>query len=69
MPDIRVAVRTILAKLPAEQREVIELAYFGGLSHGDIAARLARPEALVKVQMRNGMAKLRELFNHMDVRI
>lgn len=51
--------RAALARLPAPQREVIVLAYFGGLTHEQIAARLALPEGTVKGRMRLGLDKLR----------
>ena len=68
MPEVRIAMSGAIAELPLEEREVIELAYFSGLQSGEIAARLSRTESTVKTQMRYGMTKLRELFNHMDVR-
>jgi RNA polymerase sigma-70 factor (ECF subfamily) len=53
--DIAIA----LAKLPAEQREVIELAYFGGLSQSEIAARTSLPLGTVKTRARLALEKLR----------
>ncbi len=53
---------TALEALPPEQRQVIELAYFCGLSHNEIAARLALPLAEVKLQARLGMIKLSDLL-------
>lgn len=52
-------VRGALAKLPVEQRRVIELAYFGGFTHGQIAEMLALPAGTVKGRMRLGLTKLR----------
>lgn len=52
-------VREALGELPAEQRQVIELAYFGGLSHTEIAGRLQLPAGTVKGRMRLGLTKLR----------
>ena len=68
LPEVRIAISGAMENLGPEQREVIELAYHGGLNLGEIAARLNRPEALVKTQMRYGMNKLRELFNQTVVR-
>lgn len=53
-------VRTALSGLSPEQREVIELAYYGGLSHSEIAAKLNQPLGTVKTRTRLGMIKLRE---------
>lgn len=52
-------VRRALADLPAAQRLVLELAYFGGLSQSEIAERLAEPLGTVKTRMRSGMEKMR----------
>src|SRR5665213_3819324 len=52
-------VRGALEELPSEQRQVIELAYFGGFSHSEIAGMLGIPSGTVKGRMRLGMGKLR----------
>jgi RNA polymerase sigma-70 factor (ECF subfamily) len=52
-------VRTALDELPADQRQVIELAYFGGFSHSQIAEMLKLPAGTVKGRMRLGLTKLR----------
>lgn len=52
-------VRDALACLPADQRHVIELAYFGGFSHAQIARSLGLPAGTVKGRMRLGLSKLR----------
>jgi RNA polymerase sigma-70 factor (ECF subfamily) len=52
-------VRDALEQLPAEQSHVIELAYFGGLTHVEIASRLNAPVGTVKGRMRLGLAKMR----------
>ena len=53
-------VREALDSLTPEQREVIELAYYSGLSHSEIAAKLNQPLGTVKTRTRLGMMKLRE---------
>lgn len=52
-------VRAALTELPAEQQKVIELAYFGGFTHTEIAAMLDLPAGTVKGRMRLGLAKMR----------
>ncbi|MEO6724670.1 MAG: sigma-70 family RNA polymerase sigma factor [Blastocatellia bacterium] len=53
-------VRSALTLLSPEQREVIELAYYGGLSHSEIATKLNQPLGTVKTRTRLGMIKLRD---------
>jgi RNA polymerase sigma-70 factor (ECF subfamily) len=53
------AVRGALDQLPADQRQVIELAYFGGFTHTQIAELLELPAGTVKGRMRLGLSKLR----------
>lgn len=55
-------VRTALEDLPAEQTRVIELAYFGGFTHTEIAAMLNLPIGTVKGRMRLGLEKMRGLL-------
>ena len=52
-------VRAALTTLPEEQRRVIELAYFGGFSHTQIAELLGLPAGTVKGRMRLGLTKMR----------
>ena len=51
-------IRQALQTLPKEQREAIEIAYFGGRSQSEIAAQLNVPLGTVKTRMRQGMKKL-----------
>lgn len=51
--------RGALSELPADQSQVIELAYFGGFSHSEIAEMLNMPLGTVKGRMRLGLEKIR----------
>ena len=53
------AVRTALATLPPDQVQVLELAYFGGFTHTEIADLLGAPVGTVKGRMRLGLKKMR----------
>jgi RNA polymerase sigma factor (sigma-70 family) len=53
-----------VAMLPDTQSEVIKLAYFGQLSHTEIAAQLGLPNGTVKERMRLGLQKLRADVEH-----
>jgi RNA polymerase sigma-70 factor (ECF subfamily) len=55
-------VRHALSELPAEQSKVIELAYFGGFTHTEIADMLGVPIGTVKGRMRLGLTKMRTRF-------
>jgi RNA polymerase sigma-70 factor, ECF subfamily len=52
-------IRRALEELPGEQRQVIELAYFGGFTHTQIAEMLSLPAGTVKGRMRLALSKLR----------
>jgi RNA polymerase sigma-70 factor (ECF subfamily) len=52
-------IRGMLDTLPEEQSRVIELAYFGGFTHAEIAEMLGAPIGTVKGRMRLGLEKLR----------
>jgi RNA polymerase sigma-70 factor, ECF subfamily len=55
-------VRSALSRLPSEQRETIEMAYFQGFTHSQIAERMDVPLGTVKGRMRIGLHKLRSLL-------
>jgi RNA polymerase sigma-70 factor, ECF subfamily len=52
-------VTSALSELPVEQREALELGYYGGLSQSEIAERTGQPLGTVKTRMRLAMQKLR----------
>src|SRR4051794_12609362 len=52
-------VRSMLEELPPEQQKVIELAYFGGFTHTEIAEMLQAPIGTIKGRMRLGLEKMR----------
>jgi RNA polymerase sigma-70 factor, ECF subfamily len=56
-------VRVAIDQLPAEQRQVVELAYFDGYTHREIASVLELPEGTVKGRMRLALQKLRDLID------
>lgn len=53
---------TVMHELPDEQRQAIELAYFQGMSHSQIAGYLDQPVGTIKTRIRLGMQKLREAW-------
>jgi RNA polymerase sigma-70 factor (ECF subfamily) len=53
------SVRRALAQLPAEQREPIELGFFAGITHAEIARRTGIPLGTIKTRIRTGLGKLR----------
>jgi RNA polymerase sigma-70 factor, ECF subfamily len=55
-------VRRALAELPSEQRKSLELAYFEGLSHTEIAGRTGDPLGTVKTRIRQALITLRKAF-------
>jgi RNA polymerase sigma-70 factor (ECF subfamily) len=57
--ELRGLVTTAVAELPAPQQEAIELAYYEGLTHTEIATRLNQPLGTIKTRIKLGMSKLR----------
>jgi len=62
--ELRLAIGTAITSLPSAQQQAIELAYYEGLSHMEIAARLNQPLGTVKTRIKLGMSKLRETLRH-----
>ena len=58
--DHQAQLLSALAGLPSDQRTALELAYFEGLSHGEIAERTSQPLGTVKTRIRLAMQKLRQ---------
>ena len=63
----RARIRTALEQLPLEQREVLEVAFFEGLTHSEIAERLAIPLGTAKTRVRRGLEKLRSLLDGIEL--
>jgi RNA polymerase sigma-70 factor (ECF subfamily) len=58
--EMRVHLQRVMAELPPAQRQVIDLAYYGGLSQRDISAKTGVPLGTVKTRLELGMKKLTE---------
>ena len=59
-------VQKALASLSLEQRQVIEMAFFGGLSQREIAEKIDKPLGTVKTRIRLGMINLRKILSPLD---
>lgn len=67
--EMRRLLDTALERIPSEQREVIELAYFAGLSQSEIAERLQNPIGTVKTRARLALQKLRDILSAQGFRL
>jgi RNA polymerase sigma-70 factor (ECF subfamily) len=56
-------VRGVLAQLPPDQRKTLEMAYFEGLTHTEIASKTGEPLGTVKTRIRYGLLALRKAFS------
>jgi RNA polymerase sigma-70 factor (ECF subfamily) len=54
--------RDAVGRLSPEQKKVIELAFFGGLTQSEVADRLGEPLGTVKARARRGLMKLKEIL-------
>ena len=61
--DAASAVRAAVRTLPPDQRRVVELAYFGGLSYRDVAERIGIPEGTAKSRVRLALARLETVLD------
>lgn len=60
--EVKYTMNSALASLPENQRKVLEMAYFDGLTQSEIANHLAEPLGTIKTRMRLGIQRLREIF-------
>jgi RNA polymerase sigma-70 factor (ECF subfamily) len=70
--ELRAAIEAAVAGLPQAQQQAIELAFYEGLSHAEIASRLNQPLGTVKTRIKLGMSRLRDSLqqwgNHGELR-
>jgi RNA polymerase sigma-70 factor (ECF subfamily) len=56
-------VREVLGDMPGSQRQALELAYFDGMTHSEIATKTGEPLGTVKTRIRAGLLTLRKAFS------
>src|SRR5262245_25631974 len=56
-------IRGVLAQLPQEQRRALEMAFFEGMTHTEIAAKSGEPLGTIKTRIRTGLLVLRKAFS------
>ena len=61
--DLRRSLQSVLNEIPADQRDLIELVYFYGMTHNDISETMQIPLGTVKTRIRLGMQKLRTAWS------
>ena len=59
-------IKQALAQLPAEQRQVLEMSYFDGLSHLEMALKINVPLGTIKTRIRLGIIKLKQILSPQD---
>ena len=62
-------IREVMVQIPSEQRNVIELAYFGGLTHAEISEQCQIPLGTVKGRMRLGLQKMKALLAERGLKV
>ncbi|MCB0262522.1 MAG: sigma-70 family RNA polymerase sigma factor [Calditrichaeota bacterium] len=67
LSQLQNTVKTALAALPDDQRDLLELAYFQGFSQSEIAKKRELPLGTVKTRIRSGMLRLREIFTRIGI--
>jgi RNA polymerase sigma-70 factor, ECF subfamily len=65
-PSTRLAVEGALNHIPEAQKQVLELSYYEGMTHEEIAARLEIPLGTVKTRLRAGLKHLRDYMNSQE---
>ena len=65
--ETRQRVQKALNQLPPDQREAVELAYFSGMSHSELADHIGQPLGTVKTRIRIGMMKVREALQGFEL--